>query len=90
MGMWKYRGSNNQQQQEGTLSTGHELEQGEFDTLGDSNYVIVYGHLELRKIKILVVARIEDVVKTTGMGTISTVTQEDFGEKGQHQALGTQ
>lgn len=78
------------QPQEGALSAGHELEQGEFDTLRDSTYAVVYGHLELRKIKILVVVRIEDVVKTTGMGTISIVTQEEFGEEGQSQALGTQ
>lgn len=69
------------------LSTGHK--QGEFDTLGVSTYVIVYGHQELRKIKILAVVRIEDVIKTTGMGTISTVTQEEFGEEGQNQALET-
>lgn len=30
-----------EQQQEGALSAGYELEQGEFDTLGDSTYVIV-------------------------------------------------
>lgn len=79
-----------EQQTEGALSAGHELEQGESDTLRVSTYAIVYGHLELRKIKILVVVRIEDVGKTTGTGTISIVTREEFGEEGQSQALGTQ
>lgn len=46
--------------------------------MGDSTYVIVYGHLELRKIKIL------------GLRTyshISTVTQEELGEEGQNQTV---